>query len=62
MKVKPSKKIQKFSSVGMPCTNKELQDLKNGKEIALPLEVAKEMSTMGLVTLIDKKKKVKENK
>ena len=46
----------------MPCTNKELQDLKAGKEIAMPIEVAKQMSTMGLVTLIEKKKNVKENK
>lgn len=56
MKVKASSKIKKFASVGMPCTNKELQDLKDGKEIALPIEVAKQMSAMGLVELLENKK------
>ena len=56
MKVKAFDKINKFPSVGMPCTNKELQDLKNGKEIALPIEVAKQMSAMGLVELLENKK------
>tara|TARA_Y100000004_G_scaffold186518_1_gene238162 strand:+ start:2375 stop:2560 length:186 start_codon:yes stop_codon:yes gene_type:complete len=58
MNVKPLvDKLQKFSSVGMPCTSKEFDDLKDGKTIALPKEVALEMQSMGLVTTIDKKKK-----
>ena len=57
MKVKPLKdKLRKFSAVGMPCTSKEFDDLKDGKTIALPKEVALEMQSMGLVTAIDKKK------
>ena len=60
MKVKAVDKINKFSSVGMPCTKKELQDLKNGKEIALPLEVANKMAAMGLVELTGNKKEKKE--
>ena len=57
MKVKPYKeKLRKFSAVGMPCTSKEFDDLKDGKTIALPKEVALEMQSMGLVTTIDKKK------
>ena len=51
-------KLRKFSSVGMPCTSKEFDDLKDGKSIALPKEVAEEMQSMGLVTLKEKKKKV----
>ena len=58
MNVKPLvDKLRKFSSVGMPCTSKEFDDLKDGKSIALPKEVAEEMQSMGLVTLIEKKKK-----
>ena len=54
MNVKPLvDKLQKFSSVGMPCTSKEFDDLKDGKTIALPKEVALEMQSMGLVTAID---------
>ena len=61
MKVKPLKdKIKKFSAVGMPCTSKELSDLKDGKEIALPKENAELMQQMGLVQIIENKKKTKE--
>tara|TARA_R100001594_G_scaffold57337_2_gene91264 strand:- start:16729 stop:16917 length:189 start_codon:yes stop_codon:yes gene_type:complete len=61
MKVKPfTKKIIKFSAVGMPCTSKELNDLKDGKEIALPKETAELMQQMGLVQIIENKKKKKE--
>ena len=43
MKVKPFKdKLQKFNAVGMPCTSKEFNDLKDGKEIALTKETAGE--------------------
>ena len=58
MNVKPLvDKLRKFNFVGMPCTSKEFDDLKDGKTIALPKEVALEMQSMGLVTTIDKKKK-----
>ena len=63
MKVKPLKdKIRKFSAVGMPCTSKEFDDLKEGKEIALPKEAAEEMQSMGLVELIENKKTTKKEK
>ena len=58
MKVKPYKeKLRKFSAVGMPCTSKEFNDLQDGKEIALPRETAELMQSMGLVQMIEKKKK-----
>ena len=58
MKVKPYKeKLRKFSAVGMPCTSKEFDDLKDGKEISLPIEGAELMQSMGLVQMIEKKKK-----
>ena len=58
MNVKPLvDKLKKFSFVGIPCTSKEFSDLKDGKTIALPKEVALQMQSMGLVTTIDKKKK-----
>tara|TARA_Y100000593_G_C4221808_1_gene292265 strand:+ start:107 stop:301 length:195 start_codon:yes stop_codon:yes gene_type:complete len=58
MKVKPFKeKIKKFSAVGMPCTSKEFDDMKKGKEIALPIKAAELMQSMGLVELIHKKRK-----
>ena len=61
MKVKPLvDKIRKFSAVGMPCTSKELSDLKDGKQIALPIEDAELMQQMGLVQIIENKKKTKE--
>ena len=61
MKVKPLvDKIRKFSAVGMPCTSKELSDLKDGKQIALPIENAELMQQMGLVQIIENKKKTKE--
>ena len=48
MKVKPfTDKLQKFNAVGMPCTSKEFNDLKDGKEIALTKETAEEMQSMG---------------
>tara|TARA_R110002012_G_C11577008_1_gene604957 strand:- start:1056 stop:1250 length:195 start_codon:yes stop_codon:yes gene_type:complete len=64
MNVKPLKdKIRKFSAVGMPCTAKEFNDLKDGKQIALPKEVAEQMQSMGLVQMLENKKKTKkENK
>tara|TARA_R100000656_G_scaffold20816_1_gene18568 strand:+ start:633 stop:821 length:189 start_codon:yes stop_codon:yes gene_type:complete len=62
MKVKPlTDKLRKFSAVGMPCTSKELSDLKDGKTIALPQENAELMQQMGLVQIIENKKKTKEN-
>ena len=58
MKVKPyTDKIKKFSAVGMPCTSKEFNDLKDGKEIALPKETAELMQSMGLVQMTENKKK-----
>ena len=61
MKVKPLvDKLKKFSAVGMPCTSKELSDLKDGKQISLPIENAELMQSMGLVQIIENKKKVKE--
>ena len=61
MKVKPLvDKLRKFSAVGMPCTSKELSDLKDGKTIALPIENAELMQQMGLVQIIENKKKTKE--
>ena len=64
MKVKPfTDKLQKFNAVGMPCTSKEFNDLKDGKEIALTKETAELMKSMGLVQIVeDKKSKSKENK
>ena len=64
MKVKPFKdKLKKFNAVGMPCTSKEFNDLKDGKEIALTKETAELMKSMGLVQIVeDKKSKSKENK
>ena len=56
MKVTPlTDKINKFSAIGMPCTSKEFNDLQDGKEIALPKDIAEEMSAMGLVKIKDKK-------
>ena len=61
MKVKPLvDKLIKFSAVGMPCTSKELSDLKDGKQISLPIENAELMQQMGLVQIIENKKKTKE--
>ena len=58
MKVKPYKeKLRKFSAVGMPCTSKEFDDLKDGKEIALPKKAAELMQSMGLVQMIKNNKK-----
>ena len=58
MKVKPYKeKLRKFSAVGMPCTSKEFDDLKDGKEISLPIEGAELMQSMGLVQMIKNNKK-----
>ena len=62
MKVKPNDKIKVFNAIGMPCSSKELNDLKDGKEIALTEETAKLMQSMGLVQIIDKKSKSKEKK
>ena len=64
MKVKPFKdKLQKFNAVGMPCTSKEFNDLKDGKEIALTEKTAELMQSMGLVQIVeDKKSKSKEKK
>ena len=58
MKVKPYKeKLRKFSAVGMPCTSKEFDDLKDCKEISLPIEAAELMQSMGLVQMIKNNKK-----
>ena len=64
MKVKPfTDKLQNFNAVGMPCTSKEFNDLKDGKEIILTKETAELMQSMGLVQIIkDKKLKSKEKK
>ncbi len=64
MKVKPfTDKLQRFNAVGMPCTSKEFNDLKDGKEIALTKETAEEMQSMGLVKIVQNKtSKSKENK
>ena len=60
MKVKPfTDKLTKFNAVGMPCTSKEFNDLRDGKEIALPRETAELMQSMGLVQMIEKKNKKK---
>ena len=57
MKVKPLKnKLRKFSAVGRPCTSKEFDDLKDGKEIALPRKNAELMQSMGLVEIKENKK------
>ena len=61
MKVTPLvDKLKKFSAVGMPCTSRELSDLKDGKQISLPIENAELMQQMGLVQIIENKKKTKE--
>ena len=61
MKVKPLvDKLIKFSAVGMHFTSKELSYLKDGKEIALPIKNAELMQQMGLVQIIENKKKTKE--
>ena len=64
MKVKPfTDKLQRFNAVGMPCTSKEFNDLKDGKEIALTKETEEEMQSMGLVKIVQNKtSKSKENK
>ena len=63
MRVKGLKeKIKKFSAVGMPCTSKEFDDLKDGKEIALPKKAAELMQSMGLVEITEKKKKANKEK
>ena len=64
MKVKPfTDKLQRFNAVGMPCTSKEFNDLKDGKEIALTKETAEEMQSMGLVKRVQyKTSKSTENK
>tara|TARA_R100001594_G_scaffold139112_1_gene183244 strand:+ start:252 stop:446 length:195 start_codon:yes stop_codon:yes gene_type:complete len=61
MKVKPfTDKIKKFTNIGMPCTSKEFNDLKDGKEIALPRKVAELMQSMGLVQMLENKKTTKK--
>ena len=63
MKVKPFKdKLQKFNAVGMPCTSKEFNDLKDGKEIALTEETAELMKSMGLVQIVEDKKSTSKEK
>ena len=60
MKVKPFKdKLKKFNAVGMPCTSKEFNDLKDGKEIALTEKTAELMKSMGLVQIVEDKKSKK---
>ena len=63
MKVKPfTDKLQKFNAVGMPCTSKEFNDLKDGKEIALTEETAELMKSMGLVQIVEDKKSTSKEK
>lgn len=63
MKVTPlTDKINKFSAIGMPCTSKEFNDLQDGKEIALPKDIAEEMSAMGLVKIIENNKAKRKEK
>ena len=63
MKVKPlTDKLRKFSAIGMPCSSKELSDLKDGKTIALSKENAELMQQMGLVQIIENKKKTTKEK
>ena len=64
MKVKPfTDKLQRFNAVGMPCTSKEFNDLKDGKEIALTKETEEEMQSMGIDKIVQNKtSKSKENK
>ena len=64
MKVKPNDKIKVFNAIGMPCTAREFDLLKEGKEIALPSNIAQEMKAMGLVEITENNKtnkKVKES-
>ena len=57
MKAKGLKdKLEKFNDVGMPCSSKEFNDLKDVKTIALSKENAELMSSMGLVEIIENKK------
>ena len=57
MKAKGLKdKLEKFNAVGMPCSSKEFNDLKDCKTIALSKENAELMSSMGLVEIIENKK------
>tara|TARA_R100000781_G_scaffold69596_1_gene43775 strand:+ start:1238 stop:1423 length:186 start_codon:yes stop_codon:yes gene_type:complete len=57
MKVKGlADKLEKFNAVGMPCSSKEFNDLRDGKTIALSKENAELMSSMGLVEIIENKK------
>ena len=57
MKAKGLKdKLEKFNAVGMPCSSKEFNDLRDGKTIALSKENAELMSSMGLVEIIENKK------
>ena len=57
MKAKGLKeKLSKFNAVGMPCSSKEFNDLRDGKTIALSKENAELMSSMGLVEIIENKK------
>ena len=63
MKVKPNKKIKVLNAIGMPCNAREFDLLKEGKEIALPSNIAQEMKAMGLVEITENNKtnkKVKE--
>ena len=63
MKVKPfTDKLQKFSAVGMPCSSKEFNDLKDGKEIALTEKTAELMKSMGLVQIVEDKKSTSKEK
>ena len=63
MKVKPFvDKLKKFNAVGMPCTSKEFNDLKDGKEIALTEKTAELMKSMGLVQIVEDKKSTSKEK
>ena len=64
MKVKGKiEKLQVLNANNVPCTNKEFGQLIDGRELALPKEVAEMMSAMGLVEITENNKtnkKVKE--
>ena len=63
MKVKPLvDKLRKFNFIGMPCTSKEFSDLRKGKSIALPVEIAELMKSMGLVQIVEDKKSTSKEK
>jgi hypothetical protein len=58
IKIKPLiDKIKNFNAIGMPCSGVEFGKLKDGKTIAVPEKVAKELTSLGIVKVETKKKK-----